>query len=132
MNKIEQLESDLYWISLMIEFTEKALITYERLKKKIDKSSFDPFLYLAMQDGIASAMADIGEQLDSNKLSAEVKEEFDEVPWAAIRSFRNKHNHRYQDISHDIVADIVEEDLPLLFEQLTEIEKILKDRLSEY
>lgn len=132
MNKIEQLESDLYWISLMIAFTEKALITYERLKKKIDKSSFDPFLYLAMQDGIASAMADIGEQLDSNKLSAEVKEEFDEVPWAAIRSFRNKHNHWYQDLSHDTVEDIVEEDLPLLFEQLTEIEKILRDRLSEY
>ena len=131
MNKIEQLESDLYWISLMKDFTEKALRTYEDLQS-IDKSSVTPLLYLAMQDGIASAMADIGEQLDSNKLSAEVKEEFDEVPWAAIRSFRNKHNHRYQDISHDVVADIIEEDLPLLFEQLTEIEKILRDRLSEY
>ena len=131
MNKIEQLESDLYWISLMIAFAEKALITYERLQK-VDKSSADPFLYLAMQDGIASTMADVGEQLDSNKLSAEVKEEFDEVPWAAIRRFRNKHNHWYQDLSHDTVADIVEEDLPLLFEQLCEIEKILRDRLSEY
>lgn len=131
MNKLEQLESDLYWISLMKDFTEKALLTHEDLQS-IDKSSISPLLYLAMQDGIASAMADIGEQLDSNKLSAEVKEEFDEVPWAEIRGFRNKHSHRYQDISHDIVADIVEEDLPLLFEQLTEIEKILRDRLSEY
>ena len=131
MNKLEQIESDLMWISLMKDFTEKALLTYEKLKK-IDKSSTDPLLYLAMQDGIASTMAHIGEQLDSNKLSAEVKEEFDEVPWADIRSFRNRHNHWYQDISHDMVSNFVEEDLPLLFEQLCEIEKILRDRLSEY
>lgn len=85
-----------------------------------------------MQDGLASTMAHIGEQLDSNKLSAEVQKEFDEVPWAAIRSYRNRHNHWYQDISHETVADIVEEDLPLLLEQLIEIEKILRDRLSEY
>lgn len=51
---------------------------------------------------------------------------------AAIRSYRNRHNHWYQDISHETVADIVEEDLPLLLEQLIEIEKILRDRLSEY
>lgn len=131
MNKLEQIESDLSWISLMKDFTEKALLTYEELQS-IDKSSISPLLYLSMQDGIASTMAHIGEQLDSNKLSAEVKEEFDEVDWAGIRSFRNRHNHWYQDISHDMVSNFIEEDLPLLLEQLTEIEKILRDRLSEY
>ena len=131
MNKIEQIESDLMWISLMINFTEKSLMALEELKT-IDQSSISSFSYLLMQDGLASTMAHIGEQLDSNKLSAEVQREFDEVPWAAIRSYRNRHNHWYQDISHDTVATIVEEDLPLLLEQLIEIEKILKDRLSEY
>lgn len=131
MNNIEQIESDLMWISLMINFTEKSLMALEELKT-IDQSSISSFSYLLMQDGLASTMAHIGEQLDSNKLSAEVQKEFDEVPWAAIRSYRNRHNHWYQDISHDTVATIVEEDLPLLLEQLIEIEKILKDRLSEY
>lgn len=131
MNNIEQIESDLMWISLMINFTEKSLMALEELKT-IDQSSISSFSYLLMQDGLASTMAHIGEQLDSNKLSAEVQKEFDEVPWAAIRSYRNRHNHWYQDISHDTVADIVEEDLPLLLEQLIEIEKILRDRLSEY
>ena len=131
MNKLEQIESDLSWIALMKDFTEKALLTYEELQS-IDKSSISPLLYLSMQDGIASTMAHIGEQLDSNKLSAEVKEEFDEVDWAGIRSFRNRHKHWYQDISHDMVSNFIEEDLPLLLEQLTEIEKILRDRLSEY
>lgn len=131
MNNIEQIESDLMWISLMINFTEKSLMALEELKT-IDQSSISSFSYLLMQDGLASTMAHIGEQLDSNKLSAEVQKEFDEVPWAAIRSYRNRHNHWYQDISHETVADIVEEDLPLLLEQLIEIEKILKDRLSEY
>lgn len=131
MNNIEQIESDLMRISLMINFTEKSLMALEELKT-IDQSSISSFSYLLMQDGLASTMAHIGEQLDSNKLSAEVQKEFDEVPWAAIRSYRNRHNHWYQDISHDTVATIVEEDLPLLLEQLIEIEKILKDRLSEY
>ena len=131
MNNIEQIESDLMWISLMIDFTEKSLMVLEELKT-IDQSSISSFSYLLMQDGLASTMAHIGEQLDSNKLSAEVQKEFDEVPWAAIRSYRNRHNHWYQDISHETVADIVEEDLPLLLEQLIEIEKILRDRLSEY
>lgn len=131
MNNIEQIESDVMWISLMINFTEKSLMALEELKT-IDQSSISSFSYLLMQDGLASTMAHIGEQLDSNKLSAEVQKEFDEVPWAAIRSYRNRHNHWYQDISHDTVATIVEEDLPLLLEQLIEIEKILKDRLSEY
>ena len=131
MNNLEQIESDLMWISLMINFTEKSLKALEELKT-IDQSSISSFSYLLMQDGLASTMAHIGEQLDSNKLSAEVQKEFDEVPWAAIRSYRNRHNHWYQDISHDTVATIVEEDLPLLLEQLIEIEKILRDRLSEY
>lgn len=131
MNKIEQIESDLMWISLMITFTEKALQTHEELQS-FDRSSISPLLYLSMQDGLASTIAHIGEQLDSNKLSAEVQKEFDEVPWAAIRSYRNRHNHWYQDISHDTVATIVEDDLSLLLEQLIEIEKILRDRLSEY
>lgn len=131
MNNLEQIESDLMWISLMINFTEKSLMALEELKT-IDQSSISSFSYLLMQDGLASTMAHIGEQLDSNKLSAEVQKEFDEVPWAAIRSYRNRHNHWYQDISHDTVATIVEEDLPLLLEQLCEIEKILRDRLSEY
>ena len=131
MNKIEQIESDLMWISLMITFTEKALQTHEELQS-FDRSSISPLLYLSMQDGLASTIAHIGEQLDSNKLSAEVQKEFDEVPWTAIRSYRNRHNHWYQDISHDTVATIVEDDLSLLLEQLIEIEKILRDRLSEY
>lgn len=131
MNKIEQIESDLVWISLMITFTKKAILTHEELRS-IDRSSISPLLYLSMQDGLASTMAHIGEQLDPSKLSSEIQEEFPEINWSGIRSFRNKHNHWYQDISHDMVSNFIEEDLPELFEQLIEIEKILKDRLSEY
>ena len=72
MNNLEQIESDLMWISLMINFTEKSLMALEELKT-IDQSSISSFSYLLMQDGLASTMAHIGEQLDSNKLSAEVQ-----------------------------------------------------------
>lgn len=56
----------------MINFAEKSLMALEELKT-IDQSSISSFSYLLMQDGLASTMAHIGEQLDSNKLSAEVQ-----------------------------------------------------------
>lgn len=45
MNKLEQIESDLSWIALMKDFTEKALLTYEELQT-VDKSSISPLLRL--------------------------------------------------------------------------------------
>lgn len=130
MTEIERIEEDLAWLGLMIEYTEKILQTKEEMKA-LEKSSISQLLYLIMQDGLASNLAHVGEQLDSSKLSKETQIEFDYIPWSDIKKFRDKHDHWYQDISHDVVDSIIEDYLPELYEQLEEIVLILTNRLSD-
>lgn len=130
MHDLERIEEDLYWLSLMIKFTEKVLLAREEMKS-IEESKISSLLYLTLQDGIASNLAHIGEQLDPSKLSKETQREFDYVEWSDIKRFRDKHDHRYQDIEHDLVDEIIEESLPELYYQLLEIKEILESRLSE-
>ena len=129
MTEIERIEEDLAWLGLMIEYTEKILQAKEEMKA-LEKSSISQLLYLIMQDGLASNLAHVGEQLDSSKLSKETQIEFDYIPWSDIKKFRDKHDHWYQDISYDVVDSIIEDYLPELYEQLEEIILILTDRLS--
>lgn len=130
MHDLERIEEDLYWLSLMITFTEKVLLAREEMKS-IEESKISGLLYLTLQDGISSNLAHVGEQLDPSKLSKETQLEFDHVEWSDIKRFRDKHNHWYQDISHDLVDEIIEESLPELYYQLIEIKEILESRLSE-
>lgn len=130
MRDLERIEEDLYWLSLMIKFTEKVLLAREEMKS-IEESKISSLLHLTLQDGISSNLAHIGEQLDPSKLSKETQLEFDYVEWSDIKRFRDKHNHWYQDISHDLVDEIIEESLPELYYQLLEIKEILESRLSE-
>lgn len=130
MRDLERIEEDLYWLSLMIKFAEKVLLAKEEMKS-LEESKISGLLYLTLQDGIASNLAHIGEQLDSSKLSKETQLEFDYIEWSDIKRFRDKHDHWYQDISHDLVDEIIEESLPELYHQLLEIKEILESRLSE-
>ena len=130
MRDLERIEEDLYWLSLMIKFTEKVLLAQEEIKS-LEDSKISGLLSLTLQDGIASNLAHVGEQLDPSKLSKETQQEFDYVEWSDIKRFRDKHNHWYQDIEHDLVDEIIEESLPELYYQLLEIRQILESRLSE-
>lgn len=49
------------------------------------------------------------------------------VPWREIARMRDHLTHRYFDTQHDIVADVVATDLPVLREAITE----LRDHLSD-
>lgn len=111
------MNNDLHYLSIMKSLVEKVLLTYERLKK-MDRSSFKPIIYQAMQDAIAWNVFRIGEALESDEFSAEVKEEFDKLDCSRIRNFKDQYWNRYHNMSHDTVATIVEEDLPLLLDLL--------------
>ena len=130
MRDLERIEEDLYWLSLMITFAEKVLLAQEEIKS-LEESKISGLLYLTLQDGIASNLAHVGEQLDPSKLSKETQLEFDHVQWSSIKKFRDKHDHWYQDISHKVVDQIIEDSLPELYYQLLEIKEILESRLSE-
>ena len=109
--------NDLHYFSILKSLIEKVLLTHEELKK-MDKSTFGPIAYCAMQDAIAWNVARISEALDSDKFSAEVSAEFDKIDCSRIRSFKDQYWNRYHKMSHDTVATIVEEDLPLLLDLL--------------
>lgn len=60
----------------------------------------------------------------TQRLSASLKDKHHEVDWRNISGFRNVAVHEYHRIDVKVVWDIVEQDLPVLEEQ---IEAILKE-----
>ena len=111
------MNNDLHYLSILKSLTEKVLLTYKAFKS-MDKSSYSPIACQAMQDGIAWNVFRIGEALESDEFSAEVKEEFDNIDCSRIRNFTKQYWNRYHNMTHDEVATIVEEDLPLLLDLL--------------
>ena len=114
----------------MIEYTEKAL-SIRRALKAMDTSILPLIVYEAARDGLASAIADIGEQLDLNKLSMEIREQNPDVPWSDIKRYRDKHNHWYQDLNHELVEAISDDYLSELYDRLLEIRHDIETTLSE-
>jgi len=67
----------------------------------------------------------IGEAV--NNVSEELKREYSQVLWQEIRSFRNKIVHEYFGVDHRVVWDIITNELPILEQQIMEIQMNLKD-----
>lgn len=126
MSKFDQ--DDIYWIDLMIEYTTKALGYYE----EIQHSSYPQIVMNSLDDSLASMMAHIGEQLDPNKLSKEVRERYPEIPWRSMKDFRNLHDHWYQDIRMPQVYEIADSFLEDLLQSLYEIrDDLIRERDAE-
>lgn len=122
MSKFEK--DDLYWIDLMIEFTARAIEYYE----EIQRSSYPRLVMDGLDDALASQIAHIGEQLDSKKLSRDLRSRYPNVPWKEIRDYRNLHDYWYQDIRIPQVYEIADS---LLEDLLYELNKIREDLLAD-
>lgn len=123
MSKFDQ--DDIYWIDLMIGYTSKSLEYYEEIKH----ASYPRLVMEGLDDALASSMAHIGEQLDANKLSKEVRERYPEIPWRAMKDFRNLHDHWYQDIRMTQVHEIAESFLEDLLHSLYQIrDDLIRER----
>lgn len=70
-------------------------------------------------------LANIGENV--SKLSAKLKQEYSNIEWQQIKSFRNKIVHDYVGIDLAIIYEIITQDLKLI---KSEIEKIIYDKIS--
>jgi uncharacterized protein with HEPN domain len=62
----------------------------------------------------------IGEAI--RNISDEIKVQYPEILWQAIRSFRNKITHEYFGIDVRIVWDVVTNELPILKKQVEQIQ----------
>jgi uncharacterized protein with HEPN domain len=66
----------------------------------------------------------IGEAIKN--ISDEIKVQYPEVLWQEIRSFRNKITHEYFGVDAQIVWDIVQNELDLLKDQISQILAVIK------
>ncbi len=57
----------------------------------------------------------------ASRLSAEIREQYPEIPWGDIIGMRNRLIHAYYDINLDILWKTIQDDLPPLIEQLRAI-----------
>ena len=129
-NDLDRLENDIRWISLMIEFTEKALAVRQELKV-LETKTVPSLMHEAFRDSLALAIANVGEQLDPSKLSMEIREQNPDIPWSDIKRFRDKHSHWYQDMNYEVVDSIADDYLPELYDRLLEIRHDIETTLSD-
>ena len=72
-----------------------------------------------LQDGVIRQLEIIGEA--SRNLSSELCQRHAEVPWSQIIGLRNRIAHAYFSVELRIVWEIVQDDLPLLKQQIGSI-----------
>jgi uncharacterized protein with HEPN domain len=68
----------------------------------------------------------IGEQLDANKLSKEVQNQYQNIDWSNIKKFRDLAFHHYSKIKPKFVYDIYNKQIDKLIVDLQEIIDDLK------
>jgi len=58
---------------------------------------------------------------EANSLPKEFTDKYPEIPWKQIRGMRNRIAHNYYGMAKDILWQIINEDIPILREQIQEI-----------
>lgn len=122
----EQLERDYYFLKQMIYYCEQTFARVE-FAKRSHLSINDEMVI----DSLAMNLGQIGEQLDSSKLSQELREQYPGIPWRKIKDFRNLAYHNYGAIRIQVLLRIIDNELPKLLEQLESVARDVRRQLSE-
>lgn len=72
-------------------------------------------------DALAMNIGQIGEQLDSQKLSRRFQETYPDIEWRNIKRFRDKAYHHYGDMNSSMIIHIAQNVLPALITQLQDL-----------
>lgn len=89
----------------------------EHLMKMYDCSFKKYETDISFQYSCNMCIIQIGELV--NRLSDECIEEYNRIPWHAIRGMRNLHAHDYENVDLEIVWNTLLEDIPYLKEQIS-------------
>ena len=65
----------------------------------------------------------------SRQIPLEIKQAYPDVEWKAMARMRDRLIHHYFGVDYALVWDTIQEDIPLLKAQVTEIIKAKKDRV---
>lgn len=88
----------------------------ELLKEKYDYSFQQYEDDISFQYSCNMCIIQIGELV--SRLSEECMEEYDTIPWYAIKGMRNLHAHDYENVDLEIVWNTLMEDIPNLRKQI--------------
>ncbi|MGT2722335.1 HepT-like ribonuclease domain-containing protein [Streptococcus porcinus] len=122
----DQLERDYYFLKQMIYYCEQTFARIEFAKKS--RLSINDEMVI---DSLAMNLGQIGEQLDSSKLSEELREQYSDIPWRKIKDFRNLAYHNYGAIRIQVLLRIIENELPILLDQLSSVLRDIERRLTD-
>lgn len=120
-------KNDLLHLLNILEATEK-IKHYAK-----DSSDAESFYYLNDQlnfNASLTLLANIGESV--SHVSNTLKTHYPDTPWQTIKNFRNNVVHNYHGLDIFIVFDIIQQNLPLLQEQLlTIISECLQQKIFD-
>lgn len=104
---------DSAWIGDMLEVVEKLISIVENV-------SYEEYLGDAwLQDGVMFNLIVLGEA--SGQVSGKVKEEHAHIPWRNMNEVRNRVAHGYFSVEHEVVWEILTEELPALLPQIKDL-----------
>ena len=95
-------------LQLIIKYVNEVFTGIERYSLDYEKFSSDHML----KNGISMSVMQIGENV--KRLSKEVRQKYNKIPWALIGDMRNRFAHGYDAMNEDIIWEVVTEDLPQL------------------
>lgn len=102
------------YLQHILDAIERA-ITYAAQAGNADAFKGHPLL----QDGIVRNMEVIGEAaIKLHKVAPDIATAHPDIPWKDMRTMRNKLIHDYFDVDLDIVWSTVQQDLPVLANQI--------------
>lgn len=98
---------DVYYLQQMVYHAEEALEFFSQ----IDNSEERLFKNTLYQKGISKSLEQIGEMLIAGRLSEELQERYNYIPWRAIKGYRNMGVHEYDRVDWSEVVTLLKSEL---------------------
>lgn len=100
-----------------IEFLKHIQSECIYLMKEYNTCSFEEFTNNErLIRAVCRSLEIIGEA--ANKVHPDIKIEYHEIPWREISDLRNRIIHHYFGIDYEIIWDVIENEIPVLSEQI--------------
>ena len=106
-------DNDRYRLGHMVEFCQKLILLRSASSEENLEDDWVKML------AVTQLFEMLGEA--AKNISSEFRSLHPEVPWRGIITMRNRLIHGYDDIDYDLIWEALEDEVPLLLEQVQEL-----------